>query len=68
MPSPPKDPRIGRTIAQRYRLISLLGAGAVASVYLARHVLIERLGACLMGGTRYQGRRANRCQQRKTER
>ena len=45
MPSEPKDPRIGRTVAQRYRLISRLGVGSVATVYLARHVLIERLGA-----------------------
>lgn len=45
MPSPAKDPLLGRTIAQRYRLISRLGEGSVASVYLARHVLIERLGA-----------------------
>jgi serine/threonine-protein kinase len=40
-----KDPRIGTTIAQRYRLISHLGSGRLASVYLARHVLIERLSA-----------------------
>lgn len=40
-----KDPLLGRTIAQRYRLISCLGAGPVASVYLARHVLIGRLNA-----------------------
>jgi serine/threonine-protein kinase len=40
-----KDPLLGRTIAQRYRLISRLGAGAVAAVYLARHVLIDRLSA-----------------------
>ena len=45
MPSPAKDPLLGRTIAQRYRLISRLGAGSVARVYLARHVLIDRLGA-----------------------
>src|SRR4051812_43632061 len=45
MPSQALDPLLGRTIAQRYRLISRLGAGAVASVYLARHVLIERLSA-----------------------
>jgi eukaryotic-like serine/threonine-protein kinase len=43
MPSPARDPLLGRTIAQRYRLISRLGEGSVASVYLARHVLIERL-------------------------
>jgi eukaryotic-like serine/threonine-protein kinase len=40
-----KDPLIGRTIAQRYRLISCLGEGGMASVYLARHVVIERLSA-----------------------
>jgi len=40
-----KDPLLGRLVAQRYRLISRLGAGGMASVYLARHVLIERLGA-----------------------
>ena len=39
------DALLGRTIAQRYRLISRLGQGAVATVYLARHVLIDRLGA-----------------------
>lgn len=40
-----KDPLLGRTIAHRYRLISQLGSGRFASVYLARHVLIERLSA-----------------------
>jgi serine/threonine-protein kinase len=45
MNSPAKDPLLGRTIAQRYRLISRLGAGSVARVYLARHVLIDRLSA-----------------------
>src|SRR6185312_9879712 len=45
MAIPGKDPLLGRTIAQRYRLISRLGAGSLASVYLARHVLIDRLGA-----------------------
>jgi serine/threonine-protein kinase len=45
MLSSPKDPLLGRTIAQRYRLISRLGSGASASVYLARHVLIDRLSA-----------------------
>ena len=39
------DPLLGRLIAQRYRLISKLGSGGMASVYLARHVLIDRLSA-----------------------
>lgn len=39
------DPLVGRTIAGRYRLISRLGVGGMSSVYLARHVMIERLMA-----------------------
>ncbi len=39
------DPLLGKTIAQRYRLISRLGAGTMSSVYLARHVMIDRLSA-----------------------
>lgn len=39
------DPLLGRLIGQRYRLISRLGAGGMATVYLARHVVIERLSA-----------------------
>lgn len=39
------DPNLGRLIAQRYRLIAKLGADDMATVYLARHVLIERLSA-----------------------
>ncbi|APR85868.1 Serine/threonine protein kinase [Minicystis rosea] len=45
MSSPAPTPLLGRTIAQRYRLISRLGAGSVAEVFLARHVLIDRLSA-----------------------
>jgi serine/threonine-protein kinase len=37
------DPLLGRTLAGRYRLISALGEGGMSSVYLARHVLIDRL-------------------------
>jgi serine/threonine-protein kinase len=36
---------IGRTIGGRYRLIQRLGTGGMSSVYLARHVLIDRLMA-----------------------
>jgi serine/threonine-protein kinase len=39
------DPFLGRTIAARYRLIRRLGIGGMASVYLARHVMIDRLSA-----------------------
>jgi eukaryotic-like serine/threonine-protein kinase len=39
------DPYLGRTIAARYRLIKRLGSGGMSSVYLARHVIIERLSA-----------------------
>jgi tRNA A-37 threonylcarbamoyl transferase component Bud32 len=36
---------LGRLLAQRYRLIGRLGEGKMADVYLARHVLIDRLSA-----------------------
>src|SRR5689334_6619247 len=39
------DRLVGNVIDNKYRLIAHLGAGAFADVYLARHVLIERLCA-----------------------
>ena len=42
---PVLDPLIGKTIGGRYRLISRLGTGGMSSVYLARHVMIDRLMA-----------------------
>jgi len=39
------DPLLGRTISSRYRLVKKLGAGGMAVVYLARHVMIDRLNA-----------------------
>ncbi len=39
------DPLIGKTVGGRFRLIQRLGTGGMSSVYLARHVLIDRLMA-----------------------
>ena len=39
------DPLVGRTLAARYRLVRPLGSGGMALVYLAKHVMIERLSA-----------------------
>lgn len=39
------DPLIGRTVGGRFRLIQRLGTGGMSSVYLARHILIDRLMA-----------------------
>src|SRR4051812_6129955 len=39
------DPYLGRTLAARYRLIKRLGQGGMSVVYLARHVMIERMSA-----------------------
>ncbi len=39
------DPLVGATLAGRFRLIARLGRGGMSSVYLARHTVIDRLGA-----------------------
>ncbi len=39
------DPFSGATLAGRYRVIARLGRGGMSSVYLARHLMIERLAA-----------------------
>ena len=39
---PLKDPRIGTTIAGRYLIENVLGEGGMATVYRARHTLIDR--------------------------
>jgi tRNA A-37 threonylcarbamoyl transferase component Bud32 len=42
------DPLVGKTVANRYRVMSRLGGGGMSSVYLARHVMIDRLSALKM--------------------
>ena len=39
------DALLGRTLAARYRLVRRIGSGGMAVVYLARHVMIDRLSA-----------------------
>jgi serine/threonine-protein kinase len=39
------DPLIGAILAGRYKILARLARGGMSSVYLARHVLIERLSA-----------------------
>lgn len=41
----PSDSLIGTTIAERYKIVSLLGKGGMSKVYKARHLLIDRFVA-----------------------
>lgn len=42
MTGPDRDPRIGRTLAERYRLESLIARGGMARVYRARDIRLDR--------------------------
>ncbi|NUO53951.1 MAG: serine/threonine protein kinase [Polyangiaceae bacterium] len=51
---------LGRLVASRYRLIARLGESRLAEVYLARHVLIDRLSAIKVLRTEVGGDRGLR--------
>lgn len=40
--SPARDPRIGEVVGEKHRIVRRLGQGGMASVYEARHVVIDR--------------------------
>ncbi len=40
-----KDPLIGKLIAQRYEILAVLGKGGMSVVYLARHLLMNKVVA-----------------------
>ncbi len=50
-----EDLLLGRTIAGRYRLESLLGTGAMGRVYRSRHVLIDREAAIKILALEHRG-------------
>ncbi len=43
--SPARDPLIGATVAERYRILSRLGAGGMGAVYAVEHVKLGKVAA-----------------------
>src|SRR5687768_3088673 len=52
------DPLIGTVLADRYRIERRLGEGGMGAVYLARHVILEKIAALKILHDEYARRRA----------
>jgi serine/threonine protein kinase len=50
------DALVGQTLAERYELLRLIGAGGMGAVYLGRHVVIDKLVAVKVLGSAYAAR------------
>ncbi len=53
----PADPLIGTVLAERYRIEKRLGEGGMGAVYLARHVILEKIVALKILHAEYARRR-----------
>jgi serine/threonine protein kinase len=57
IPGPEADPLIGTVLAERYRIERRLGEGGMGAVYLARHVILEKIVALKILHAEYARRR-----------
>src|SRR5215475_1549595 len=53
----PPDPLIGTVLADRYRIERRIGEGGMGAVYLARHVMLEKIVALKILHAEYARRR-----------